>query len=123
MDPFDINPPPRVSANLVPEVLALAARLQAQQQSAYSLDELVEAGAEANIEPEYIRQAVQQIQASSRPTGLAGLTKRGAIARLGQLFPIAGAIAVAILGLSLIGGPAGMGCHARVDTSESGVFE
>ena len=63
MDPLDINPSDlRISADLAPEVLALAARLQAEQQSSYSLEELVDTGAEANIGPEYICQAAQQIQ-------------------------------------------------------------
>ncbi len=111
---------PRISADLVPEVLALAARLQAQQQNTYSLEELVEAGTEASIAPEHIRQAAQQIQATSRSAQVSGLTKGGAIAFLGRSLPIAGAIAVAVLGLSLMVSPAGMGCHARMGTLESG---
>lgn len=116
MDPLDINPSdPRISADLVPEVLALATRLQAEQQSSYSLEELVEAGAEANIEPEYIRQAAQQIQsqhirATSGPASFSWLAKDGAMAVV---------IVVALFGMTLVGGPAGIGCHARMDVEES----
>lgn len=116
MDPLDINPSDlRISADLAPEVLALAARLQAEQQSSYSLEELVEAGAEANIEPEYIRQAAQQIQsqqiqATSRPASSSWLAKGGAMAVV---------IVVALFGITLIGGSTGMGCHARMDAVES----
>lgn len=42
---------------------ALAARLQAQKQQSYSLTELTQIGAEANIPPEFIQKAIQQIQA------------------------------------------------------------
>nr|WP_278003571.1 hypothetical protein [Nodosilinea sp. TSF1-S3] len=113
---MDINPSDlRISADLAPEVLALAARLQAEQQSSYSLEELVEAGAEANIEPEYIRQAAQQIQsqqiqATSRPASFSWLAKGGAMAAV---------IVVALFGTTLIGGSAGIGCHARMDAVES----
>ncbi|MBE9156452.1 hypothetical protein IQ265_06360 [Nodosilinea sp. LEGE 06152] len=116
MNPFDIKPSDlRISADLAPEVLALAARLQAEQQSSYSLEELVEAGAEANIGPEHIRQAAQQIQAqqiqaTSRSDSFSWLAKGGAMAA---------AIAIALFGMTLIGGSAGMGCHARMDAIES----
>lgn len=57
------NLDPQISPEQFPEVFALAARLQAQQQQHYSLSELTQIGAEANIQPEFIQQAVQQIQA------------------------------------------------------------
>jgi hypothetical protein len=59
---------PQVSPEQFPEVFALAARLQAQQQQHYSLSELTQIGAEANIQPEFIRQAVRQIQAKQTQT-------------------------------------------------------
>lgn len=59
---------PQVSPEQFPEVFALAARLQAQQQQRYSLSELTQIGAEANIQPEFIHQAVQQIQAKQTQT-------------------------------------------------------
>jgi hypothetical protein len=116
VDPLDINPSDlRIPADLAPEVLALAARLQAEQQSSYSLEELVDAGAEANIGPEYIRQAAQQIQsqqiqATLRPARFSWLAKGGAMAA---------AVVVVLFGMTLIGGSTGMGCHARMDAVES----
>lgn len=59
---------PQISPEQFPEVFALAARLQAQQQQGYSLSELTQIGAEANIQPEFIQQAVQQIQAKQTQT-------------------------------------------------------
>ncbi len=59
---------PKISPEQFPEVFALAARLQAQQQQRYSLSELTQIGAEANIQPEFIQQAVQQIQAKQTQT-------------------------------------------------------
>lgn len=56
------EPEPRIPAEKIPEVLALASRLQAEQGQGYSLSELMQAGAEANISPEFIQQAVEQIQ-------------------------------------------------------------
>lgn len=56
------NSDPRIPKEMAPEVFALASRLHAQQDQSYSLSELIEAGAEAKIPPEIIRQAVQQIQ-------------------------------------------------------------
>ncbi|MBN8560176.1 MAG: hypothetical protein J0L70_06620 [Leptolyngbya sp. UWPOB_LEPTO1] len=56
------NSEPQISPEQLPEVFALAARLQAQEH--YSLSELTQIGAEANIQPEFIQQAVQQIQAA-----------------------------------------------------------
>ncbi len=59
---------PQISPEQFPEVFALAARLQSQQQQHYSLSELTQIGAEANIQPEFIHQAVQQIQAKQTQT-------------------------------------------------------
>jgi LemA protein len=56
------EPEPRISAQKVSEVLALASRLQAEHRQGYSLAELMQAGAEANISPKFIQQAAQQIQ-------------------------------------------------------------
>lgn len=52
----------RIPKEIVPEVFALAARLQVQLQQSYSLAELTQIGAEANIPPEFIQEAIQQIQ-------------------------------------------------------------
>lgn len=54
---------PQISEDIAPEVFALAARLYAEKNQSYSLAELVQAGAEAQIPPEFIQQAVLEIQA------------------------------------------------------------
>lgn len=82
---------PQISPEQFPEVFALAARLQAQQQQQYSLSELTQIGAEANIEPKFIQQAVEQIQAQQTRTrqwqqGLkAGLISLGVVLGFGAL--------------------------------------
>ncbi len=82
---------PQISPDQFPEVFALAARLQAQRQQQYSLSELTQIGAEANIQPEFIQQAVQQIQAKQTQTrqwqqGLkAGLIGLGVVLGFGAL--------------------------------------
>lgn len=53
----------RIPEQITPEVFALASRLYAQKNQEFSLEELVKAGAEAQIPAEFIQQAVQQIQA------------------------------------------------------------
>lgn len=47
----------------VPEVFELAARLYAEKKQSYSATELIQAGSEVNIPPEFIQQAIAQIQA------------------------------------------------------------
>jgi len=53
----------RIPEQMTPEVFALASRLYAQKNQEFSVEELVKAGAEAQIPAEFIQQAVQQIQA------------------------------------------------------------
>ncbi len=58
------HPETRIPAELAPEVFEKASRLYAQHQyETYSLSELIEAGTEAKIPPEFIHKAVEQIQA------------------------------------------------------------
>jgi hypothetical protein len=82
---------PQIPPEQFPEVFALAARLQMQQQQHYSLSELTQIGAEVNIKPEFIQQAVQQIQAKQTRTrhwrqGLkAGLIGLGVVLSFGAL--------------------------------------
>jgi hypothetical protein len=52
----------RISQKMASEVFALAAELQAKHEQTYSLAELIEIGAEAHISPEFIKQAIRQIQ-------------------------------------------------------------
>ncbi len=55
---------PRIPAELAPEVFEKASRLYAKHQNeTYSLSELIEAGTEAKIPPEFIHKAVEQVQA------------------------------------------------------------
>jgi len=49
------DPQTRIPKEIVPEVFALAARLQAQKQQSYSLAELTQIAAEADIPPEFIQ--------------------------------------------------------------------
>jgi LemA protein len=58
MEKSDIHIPEK----LVPRVFGIASQLYAQKNQEYSLQELVEAGAEANIPPEFIQQALQEIE-------------------------------------------------------------
>ncbi|BAU15808.1 LemA family protein (plasmid) [Leptolyngbya sp. NIES-3755] len=57
------DPDARISKEQFPEVFALAARLQAQHEQSYSLTELTQIGQQAHLKPEFIEQAVQQLQA------------------------------------------------------------
>ncbi|MFN6526952.1 hypothetical protein [Nostoc sp. ChiSLP03a] len=53
----------RIPKEIAPDVFALAAQLYAQENQDYSLEEIMQAGAEVQIPPEVIQQAIQQIQA------------------------------------------------------------
>ncbi|MEG5001570.1 hypothetical protein [Microcoleus sp. B4-D4] len=54
---------PRISQEIAPDVFALAAELYAKENQYYSLSELMQAGAEVQIPPELIQQALQQLKA------------------------------------------------------------
>ncbi|AFZ33498.1 MULTISPECIES: hypothetical protein [Cyanophyceae] len=56
------NSDSRIPEAIAPEVFARAACLYAQAVQGYSLEELIQAGAAANIPPKYIEQAVQEIR-------------------------------------------------------------
>ncbi len=58
MEKSDIHIPEK----LVPRVFEIASQLHAQKNQKYSLQELLEAGAEADIPPEFIQQALQEIE-------------------------------------------------------------
>ncbi|MEH2351994.1 hypothetical protein [Nostoc sp.] len=53
----------RIPKEIAPDVFALAAQLYAQENQDYFLEEIMQAGAEVQIPPEVIQQAIQQIQA------------------------------------------------------------
>ncbi|MBD0303995.1 MAG: pentapeptide repeat-containing protein, partial [Tolypothrix sp. T3-bin4] len=56
------RPEYRIPEEKTQEVFTLAAQLYAQHNQSYSVKELMDAGAEAKIPPEFIQQAVEQIQ-------------------------------------------------------------
>lgn len=60
------NSEPRISPELVPEVFDLASRLQAEHNQNYCLSDLITIGTEANISPEFVQQAMQQVQTQQR---------------------------------------------------------
>lgn len=62
------KPEPRIPVDKISEVIALASRLQVEHRQGYSLPELIQAGKEANISPEFIQQAVEQIQTKPSQT-------------------------------------------------------
>lgn len=52
-----------IPKEIAPDVFALAARLSAKKNQEFSLEEMMQAGAEAQIPPELIQQALQEIRA------------------------------------------------------------
>ncbi|PSO77925.1 MAG: hypothetical protein BRC44_12270 [Cyanobacteria bacterium QS_4_48_99] len=105
-------PEPRIPAESAPEVFALASRLYAQQKGTYSLSELIEAGAEAKIPPEYIQQAVQQIQTQQNQTRKRSETLKGVA--------ISAGVAVTLLGLlTFLGESMASGCHSTMSMTGS----
>lgn len=105
------NSDPRIPEAIAPKVFARAAHLYAQAGQGYSLEELIQAGAAANIPPEFIRQAVQQVQAEQAKT-----RKRSEM--LKQV-AIAGGIVLMFLGWRVLPGSAAFGCHAPISRIDS----
>ncbi len=56
------RPDYRIPEDKAQEVFTLAAQLYAQHNQSYSVQELMEAGAEAKIPPEFVQQAIDQLQ-------------------------------------------------------------
>jgi len=54
----------RIPDQMAPEVFDLAARLYAQHNQSYSVDDLVAAGSEVQIPPEFVQEALRQVQAN-----------------------------------------------------------
>jgi len=105
------NPEPRIPKEMAPEVFALASRLYTQQEQSYSLSELIEAGAEAKIPPEFIQQAVQQIQA-----------KRSQAREQRQWFKevlVGAGVAIASLSFLSFAGQMGAGCYSTMSMIDS----
>ncbi len=59
------RPEYRIPEDKTQEVFTLAAQLYAQHNQSYSVKELMEAGAEAKIPPEFIQQAIEELQLTS----------------------------------------------------------
>lgn len=102
---------PRISKELAPEVFAIASRLYAEQNETYSVSELIKIGAEANIPPEYIHQALKQIKAQQRQT-----RKRSELLKNGA---IAAGIGIALLGWVTMNPLVGFGCHGMMSQGEN----
>jgi len=106
------NSAPKIPEEQVPEVLALASRLQAQQKQSYSLEELIQAGAEANIAPEFIQQAVQQLGSQPSPAPKPAQPLEGVAQAFRRRIAVAASIVMVPLVLWAAGSMAG-GCHSR----------
>ncbi|MBV6623012.1 MAG: hypothetical protein KI793_08670 [Rivularia sp. (in: Bacteria)] len=95
-------PEPRIPVELAPEVFEKASRLYAQQSETYSLSELVEAGKEAKIPPEFIHKAIKQVQAEQIQT------RQGLEALKDVAFT---SLIIALFGWMAVGSP----CHAQIN--------
>ncbi|HEY9650086.1 MAG TPA: pentapeptide repeat-containing protein [Coleofasciculaceae cyanobacterium] len=62
------RPQDRIPEDKAPEVFTRAAQLYAQHNQSYSVQELMEAGTEAKIPPEFIQQAIEELQIQQSPT-------------------------------------------------------
>ncbi|PPS44341.1 pentapeptide repeat-containing protein [Chroococcidiopsis sp. TS-821] len=60
---------PKIPAEKIPEIFDRAARLYAEKNQNYSVEEIIQAGLEARIPSEYIQRAIAQVQAeqTSKP--------------------------------------------------------
>lgn len=52
----------RIPEEMASEVFRVAAQLYAQHSQSYSAEELIQAGAMANIPPRFVRQAIHQVR-------------------------------------------------------------
>ncbi len=82
------NQEPQISEEIAPEVFALASRLYAQKNQDYSLAELMQAGAEAQIPPEFVQQAVQEIQAKRKQAAVRLQRLKLALASVGVVLTL-----------------------------------
>jgi uncharacterized protein YjbI with pentapeptide repeats len=98
-----MNNQTKIPAEKIPEIFENAARLYAEKNQSYSVEEVIQAGIEARIPPEYIQKAIAQIQAQQNSKQLRKLQLRN--------FPLNNAIAIAaafILGSLLTATVAGI---------------
>lgn len=87
-------PHDRIPEEKTPEVFTLAATLYAKHNQSYSVKDLMEAGAEAKIPPEFIQQAIEQIHLQQQKQSLSAPTKKPHLAALVIGIPVLTALAV-----------------------------
>lgn len=88
----------RIPDDKASEVFELAARLYSQSSNTYSVDELVQAGSEVQIPPEFIQEALQRIEAQERE---AEIQRQQAQKRRRQLQMAAAAVGAIALGWAI----------------------
>jgi hypothetical protein len=89
------RPEYRIPEDKAQEVFTLAAQLYAQHNQSYSVNELMEAGTEARIPPEFIQQAIEelQIQHSSSQKPVSMVQSKKFLVGLAIALPLLAAIA------------------------------
>lgn len=87
-------PHDRIPEEKTPEVFTLAATLYAKHNQSYSVKDLMEAGAEAKIPPEFIQQAIEQIQLEQQSQSLSNPPSKPYLAALVIGIPVLTALAV-----------------------------
>ena len=89
------RPEYRIPEEKTQEVFTLAAQLYAKHNQSYTVTELMEAGAEAKIPPEFIQQAIDQLQIEHSPAQTPASQRSKALVGLAIGLPLLAAIAVA----------------------------
>lgn len=89
------RPEYRIPEEKTQEVFTLAAQLYAKHNQSYSVAELMEAGAEAKIPPEFIQQAIDQLQIEHSPAQTPATQRSKALVGLAIGLPLLAAITVA----------------------------
>ncbi len=90
------RPEYRIPEEKTQEVFTLAAQLYAQHNSSYSVKELMEAGAEAKIPPEFIQQAIDQLQLQKSSTQQ--ISKRSKAPLIGLAIGLPALLALGVAG-------------------------
>lgn len=117
MEDSRLTPPSsgdRIPEQLAPEVFELASRLYAEQKQSYSTEDLVAAGSEVQIPPEYIQEALRQVQERQRQ---AQAQQAQAQARRRQLQLAAIGVGVLVAGWAALTYNALSGADQRVDAA------
>lgn len=85
----------RIPEEKTQEVFTLAAQLYAKHDQSYTVTELMEAGAEAKIPPQFIQQAIDQLQLEHSPAQPPATKRSKALMGFAIGLPLLAAIAVA----------------------------